>query len=72
MHIKCVSAFFRKIFAFDKDAARVKTMTSLLAKAGATCVQTRHIDFLTTQPTDKLYKNVRYIVVDPSCSGSGW
>jgi 16S rRNA C967 or C1407 C5-methylase (RsmB/RsmF family) len=28
-------------------------------------------DFLKTDPNDEKYKNVRYIMLDPSCSGSG-
>ena len=62
---------FSKIFAFDKDAARVKTMKSLLTKAGVTCVDVSHKDFLSVKPSDARYKDVRYIIVDPSCSGSG-
>lgn len=31
----------------------------------------RHEDFLKSDPKDKKYKNVRNILLDPSCSGSG-
>jgi 16S rRNA C967 or C1407 C5-methylase (RsmB/RsmF family) len=63
--------FFRKIFAFDLDPNRLKTMEKLCAAAGATNINLVHQDFLTVDPKDDRYKNVEYILVDPSCSGSG-
>lgn len=60
-----------QIFAFDLDAQRLATMNTMLMRAGTTCCQMSHLDFLTTDPTDPKYSRVRYILVDPSCSGSG-
>lgn len=34
-------------------------------------VVTMHEDFLKTDPKAKIYKNVKCILFDPSCSGSG-
>jgi len=62
---------FRKIFAFDWDASRLSTMHSLLKKAGVNCVSVTHEDFRRIDPCDPKYKDVEYILVDPSCSGSG-
>ncbi|ETE73715.1 putative methyltransferase NSUN5, partial [Ophiophagus hannah] len=60
-----------QIFAFDLDAKRLATMSTMLVRAGVTCHQLAHQDFLTTDPTDSKYSKVRYILLDPSCSGSG-
>ncbi|KAL7987103.1 hypothetical protein Chor_006022 [Crotalus horridus] len=60
-----------QIFAFDLDAKRLATMSTMLVRAGVTCYQLAHQDFLATDPTDSRYSKVRYILLDPSCSGSG-
>ncbi|XP_053223139.1 28S rRNA (cytosine-C(5))-methyltransferase [Podarcis raffonei] len=60
-----------QIFAFDLDAKRLATMSTMLVRAGATCYQLAHQDFLATDPADPKYSSVRYILLDPSCSGSG-
>jgi len=62
---------FRRIFAFDRDASRLSTMRALLKKTDVECVTTTHKDFLRVDPHDPKYKDVEYILVDPSCSGSG-
>jgi len=62
---------FSKIFAFDRDESRMSTMRSLLKKTAADCVSATHKDFRRVDPRDPKYKNVEYILVDPSCSGSG-
>ncbi|KAJ7305130.1 hypothetical protein JRQ81_011002 [Phrynocephalus forsythii] len=60
-----------RIFAFDLDAQRLATMNTMLIRAGATCCELAHRDFLTTDPGDPKFGKVRYILLDPSCSGSG-
>jgi len=65
------AVLFRKIFAFDREASRLSTMRALLKKTGADCVSATHEDFLRVDPHDPEYKDVKYILVDPSCSGSG-
>jgi len=62
---------FSKIFAFDRDASRLSTMQSLLKKTGVNCVSVTHQDFRRIDPRDPKYKDVEYILVDPTCSGSG-
>ncbi|MBN3309030.1 HIP1 protein, partial [Amia calva] len=59
-----------KLFAFDLDAKRLSTMSTLLLRAGVTCHQLAHQDFLTVDPQDPRYSQVEYILLDPSCSGS--
>ncbi|XP_020641827.3 28S rRNA (cytosine-C(5))-methyltransferase [Pogona vitticeps] len=60
-----------RIFAFDLDAKRLATMNTMLVRSGATCCELAHQDFLTTDPGDSKYSKVQYILLDPSCSGSG-
>ncbi|XP_013926435.1 PREDICTED: probable 28S rRNA (cytosine-C(5))-methyltransferase [Thamnophis sirtalis] len=60
-----------RIFAFDLDAKRLATMSTMLVRAGVACHELAHQDFLATDPTDSKYSKVRYILLDPSCSGSG-
>ncbi|KAM7331849.1 28S rRNA (cytosine-C(5))-methyltransferase isoform X1 [Alexandromys fortis] len=60
-----------KIFAFDQDAKRLAAMATLLARAGVSCCELAEKDFLTVSPTDQRYGQVQYILLDPSCSGSG-
>ncbi|XP_058536895.1 28S rRNA (cytosine-C(5))-methyltransferase [Ochotona princeps] len=60
-----------KIFAFDHDAKRLASMGTLLARAGVSCCELAEKDFLTVSPSDERYQKVQYILLDPSCSGSG-
>lgn len=59
------------IYAFDKDKKRLATLKKLTAKSGAKCIVAECRDFLTIDPNDDKYCHVEYILVDPSCSGSG-
>nr|KAF6355629.1 NOP2/Sun RNA methyltransferase 5 [Myotis myotis] len=61
-----------KIFAFDLDAKRLASMATLLARAGVSCCQLAEEDFLAVSPSDQRYRQVQYILLDPSCSGSGF
>ncbi|XP_074653847.1 28S rRNA (cytosine-C(5))-methyltransferase-like [Tubulanus polymorphus] len=60
-----------KVFAFDMDRQRLATMNDLCSKAGARCVETTNVDFLKVDLTTEKYSEVEYVIVDPSCSGSG-
>ncbi|XP_021563402.1 probable 28S rRNA (cytosine-C(5))-methyltransferase isoform X2 [Carlito syrichta] len=60
-----------KIFAFDLDAKRLASMATLLARAGVSCCELAEKDFLAVSPSDPRYRQVHYILLDPSCSGSG-
>lgn len=60
-----------RIFAFDRDQRRLKTMQSLLKQRHVTCVEACEKDFLTASPKDSRYKEVTHFLLDPSCSSSG-
>lgn len=60
-----------RLFAFDLDGKRLATMSTLLLRAGVTCQQLANQDFLKVDPDNPQYKDVEYILLDPSCSGSG-
>ncbi|CAK7219912.1 hypothetical protein SBRCBS47491_004011 [Sporothrix bragantina] len=72
----------RRVFAFEKDNYRSKTLKNMLIKAGAlsegddtdsTSLATVDAgqDFLRTDPKAERFGNVRALLLDPSCSGSG-
>lgn len=63
--------FLRHIFAFDVDTKRLATMNTMLMRAGVTSFKLAQQDFLTVDPHDPKYSKVKYILLDPSCSGSG-
>ncbi|XP_018346921.1 PREDICTED: probable 28S rRNA (cytosine-C(5))-methyltransferase, partial [Trachymyrmex septentrionalis] len=58
-----------KVYAVEMDAKRFKTLLTQLDKTHALCVEPLNQDVLTLDP--KLYSHVEYILVDPTCSGSG-
>ncbi|XP_006641000.1 28S rRNA (cytosine-C(5))-methyltransferase [Lepisosteus oculatus] len=60
-----------KLFAFDLDPKRLATMSTLLLRAGVTCQELAAQDFLKVDPDDPKYGRVEYLLLDPSCSGSG-
>ncbi|XP_012062571.1 PREDICTED: probable 28S rRNA (cytosine-C(5))-methyltransferase [Atta cephalotes] len=58
-----------KVYAVEIDAKRFKILITQLEKTHALCVEPLNQDVLTLDP--KLYSYVEYILVDPTCSGSG-
>lgn len=70
-HLAAIMKNKGKLFAFDLDAKRLSTMSTLLLRAGVTCQKLANEDFLKVDPDSPLYKDVEYILLDPSCSGSG-
>ncbi|KAK6473442.1 putative 28S rRNA (cytosine-C(5))-methyltransferase [Huso huso] len=70
-HLAAVLGNRGKLFAFDLDPKRLSTMSTLLLRAGVTCHELANQDFLTLNPEDPRYSQVEYILLDPSCSGSG-
>lgn len=72
LHVSWVpGSAFSQIFAFDVDTKRLATMNTMLTRAGVTGFQLAQQDFLTVDPGDPKYSKVAYILLDPSCSGSG-
>jgi 25S rRNA (cytosine2278-C5)-methyltransferase len=74
----------RRVFAFEKDKYRSKTLQNMLQKAGALSesgedgesgVSIATVDagqdFLKVDPTAERFRDVRALLLDPSCSGSG-
>ncbi|KAF5892952.1 putative 28S rRNA (cytosine-C(5))-methyltransferase, partial [Clarias magur] len=70
-HLAAIMKNKGKLFAFDIDTKRLSTMSTLLLRAGVTCHQLANEDFLKVDPLSPAYKDVRHILLDPSCSGSG-
>ncbi|NXD70551.1 NSUN5 methyltransferase, partial [Eolophus roseicapillus] len=70
-HLAAILKNKGQIFAFDMDTKRLATMNTMLMRAGVTGFQLAQQDFLTVDPGDPKYSKVAYILLDPSCSGSG-
>ncbi|KAN0064878.1 hypothetical protein ACQY0O_001935 [Thecaphora frezii] len=84
-HLSALMQGCGHLTAFERSAPRYMTLTKLLARSGALAshdkgdaklkalgnVTTVNQDFLQTDPQDPAWRNVRYMLVDPSCSGSG-
>jgi len=70
-----------KVIAFDRDQRRFKILKSrmeLLVSTSNSNIEGKHVevhpvqtDFLQALPSDAQFKNVKSILLDPSCSGSG-
>ncbi|XP_069549928.1 28S rRNA (cytosine-C(5))-methyltransferase [Brachyistius frenatus] len=70
-HLAAIMKNKGRLFAFDLDPKRLATMSTLLLRAGITCQQLANQDFLKVDPDSPQYKDVEYVLLDPSCSGSG-
>ncbi|XP_066247676.1 28S rRNA (cytosine-C(5))-methyltransferase [Euwallacea similis] len=57
------------VYAVEQDPQRFLTLKRIVEKSGATCVNLINQDVLRLGESD--LPNVQYILVDPSCSGSG-
>jgi putative methyltransferase len=62
-----------RIWAIERDRARAETLRKAVALANAADVVTVQAgqDFLRLKPEDEQWRNVRAVLLDPSCSGSG-
>eukprot|EP00061_Rhincodon_typus_P018556 g47770.t1 len=69
-HLAAILCNKGKLFAFDLDTKRLATMGTLLLRAGVTCHELANQDFTLVDPSNPKYQDVKYILVDPSCSGS--
>ncbi|XP_047988791.1 28S rRNA (cytosine-C(5))-methyltransferase-like [Leguminivora glycinivorella] len=58
-----------KIYAVEQSEQRYRTLCDFVQKTGSKCVQTLNQDSLALKRGD--YDDVEYILLDPSCSGSG-
>ncbi|CAM9754456.1 unnamed protein product [Lampetra fluviatilis] len=70
-HLAAIMKNKGKILAVDLSAERVATMSTQLLRAGVSCHRLQCADFLALDPHDASYARVQYVLLDPSCSGSG-
>ncbi|XP_001605827.2 probable 28S rRNA (cytosine-C(5))-methyltransferase [Nasonia vitripennis] len=68
-HLAAVINNEGKIYAIEMKDTRYRTLCDFVTNANASCVETIQADALTISP--EFYPNIEYILVDPSCSGSG-
>jgi putative methyltransferase len=60
------------IYAFDKNPRRAELLAGRMRAAGADSIVTaQEGDFLALDVQDERFRNVRSVLLDPSCSGSG-
>lgn len=59
------------IYAFDHKEDRIEVLQERMEGAGVSCKVARCVDFLRVKTDSQTYKDVQYVMVDPSCSGSG-
>lgn len=64
-----VNLCFRKVYAVERNAERFQVLNDMVKNSGATNIETIHEDV--TKLDVKQYADVEYILLDPSCSGSG-
>ncbi|KAJ8722909.1 hypothetical protein PYW07_004089 [Mythimna separata] len=58
-----------RVFAVERNERRYQVLRDFVTKTGSTCVETMHKDALEIKKGDM--DDVEYILLDPSCSGSG-
>eukprot|EP00924_Labyrinthula_sp_SR-Ha-C_P013842 snap_masked-scaffold_5-processed-gene-15.34-mRNA-1 protein AED:0.05 eAED:0.08 QI:0/-1/0/1/-1/1/1/0/469 len=61
-----------RIFAFDKDKTRFSTLVKRMKQSNCSNVSCFHKDFLSVNPNQPPFNNTHAILLDPSCSGSGF
>jgi putative methyltransferase len=69
LHLSLVLSNRSSIIAIERDAKRCNTLRQTISNARASKVSVQRADFLNLDPSD--YQDVKYILVDPSCSGTG-
>ncbi|KAI8087061.1 S-adenosyl-L-methionine-dependent methyltransferase [Thamnidium elegans] len=70
-HLSALMKNTGKIWAFDLDSRRLDLLKKLTYKAGCKNINPVHGSFLETDPNDEQFAEVEYLLLDPSCSGSG-
>ncbi|KAI9593119.1 S-adenosyl-L-methionine-dependent methyltransferase [Syncephalis fuscata] len=60
-----------RIWAFDLDVRRLELLQKMTTKANCQIITAIHQSFLETDPNAEEYAHIEYILLDPSCSGSG-
>ncbi|KAG5883733.1 hypothetical protein JTB14_024234 [Gonioctena quinquepunctata] len=57
------------VYAVERDPRRFEILNKIIASSGAKCIQSFNKDVLACIPEE--FPGLEYILVDPSCSGSG-
>ena len=70
-HLSMIMENTGTIYAFDMDKKRLETLERLTERAGCTNIIPTNGSFLEINPKDGKFRDVEYILLDPSCSGSG-
>ncbi|KAG8703255.1 hypothetical protein FRC08_002986 [Ceratobasidium sp. 394] len=70
-HLSSLMGNRGKVFAFERNKRRFKTLEQMVQKAGCNNVEPISDDFLAQDPRDSRFAKVTHILLDPSCSGSG-
>ncbi|EGF79033.1 hypothetical protein BATDEDRAFT_17142 [Batrachochytrium dendrobatidis JAM81] len=76
-HLSAILGNTGTIYAFDKDRARLDTLQRLTHQAGCKNILPQFGSFLDADPFDPMFSKARnamfveYVLLDPSCSGSG-
>ncbi|CAO2816646.1 unnamed protein product [Amaranthus hypochondriacus] len=71
VHLSALMKGKGKIVACELNKDRVKLLRNTIQVAGANNVEVHHGDFLNINPDDPAFSELRAILLDPSCSGSG-
>lgn len=70
MHIASILNNTGKIIAIEKDQKRFLTLKKIVERSGFTNIECINDD--STKIDVSKFKDVKYVTVDPSCSGSGY
>ncbi|XP_076749001.1 nop2/Sun-like domain containing protein 5 [Xylocopa sonorina] len=68
-HLAALMKNTGKVYAVEVDEKRYETLCEQVKLTSASCVETINKDSLTLEADE--YRDVEYILVDPTCSGSG-
>ncbi|CAL9045936.1 unnamed protein product [Musa banksii] len=71
VHLAALMRGKGKIIACEFNAERVRILEKTIRRSGAPNVDIVNGDFLDINTSDPVFKEVRAILLDPSCSGSG-
>nr|XP_043625074.1 25S rRNA (cytosine-C(5))-methyltransferase NSUN5 isoform X2 [Erigeron canadensis] len=71
VHLAALMKGEGKVVACELNKDRIKRLEHTKELAGAANVEVLHENFLNLNPEDHKYSEVRAILLDPSCSGSG-
>jgi putative methyltransferase len=70
-HLAAIMQNKGKIFACDLSAQRIETLREMLKKSSVEIATVSQEDFLSVDVNDRAFAKVKYVIVDPPCSGSG-